>query len=215
MSQPEAADPYAVAPMTDSLRALARRGVLLHKRKGAQIINEGDVGDTIFIVLQGRLRAYGASAERDITYAEYGPGEYVGEMSLDGGPRSANVEVTQPALLALVTRATLEQHLKEDPAFAFELLTKVIWRARVATTGLRMIALNDVYGRLRARLLDLAVPQPDGSRLVEGPTHQELASMLGCTREMISRVFKELVKGGYVEMSPRRFRLLRPLPAKW
>lgn len=210
-------DPFATAPMSPSLRVLAGRGEQRRLRKGVQLITEGDRGDTLYIVLSGRLRAYGAGSDaREVTYAEYGPGEYVGEMGLDGGLRSANVETLQPSVCALVTRPTLEQHLADHPAFAFELLSKVIWRARIATQGLKQIALNDVYGRLKARLDALALQQADGTRLIDpAPSHLELSQQLGCSREMISRVMKDLEKGGYVEVGRRRVLLCRALPGKW
>ena len=214
---PDPFDPFDAAPMSDSLRALARRGTLSRLRKGVQIITEGDRGDTLYIVLSGALRAYSVGAEgREVTYSHYGAGEYVGEMGLDGGLRSASVETLQASLCALVTRPTLELHLAEDPAFAFELLSKVIWRARAATQGLKQIALNDVYGRLKALIDGLARPQPDGTHLIEpAPSHLEMSQRLGCSREMISRVMKDLERGGYVEVGRRRVRLHRSLPAKW
>jgi CRP/FNR family cyclic AMP-dependent transcriptional regulator len=213
----ETEDPLLAAPMSASLRALARRGVQRPLRKGAQLIHEGDVGDTIYIVLHGRLRAYTTgSDERELTYGLYGAGEFVGEMGLDGGARSAHVEAVEPTLCAMVTRATLEVHLQEDPAFAFELLAKVIRRARFATLNMKQIALNDVYGRLKALLDTLAEAQPDGTRLIDpAPSHLEISQLLGCGREMVSKVLKELEKGGYVEVGRRRLRLLRPLAAKW
>ena len=212
-----AADPTENVPLSDSLRALARRGELRRVRKGVQIITEGDRGDTLFIVLAGRLRAYGAGAdEREVTYGIYGAGEYVGELGLDGGLRSASVETLEPTLFAVVTRATLEQHLREDPGFAFELLAKVTRLVRMATLNLKQIALNDVYGRLKALLENLAVPQPDGSRVADpAPSHLEMSQALGCSREMVSRVMKDLQRGGYVDAGRRRVVLRRALPAKW
>ncbi|MFO1285453.1 MAG: cyclic nucleotide-binding domain-containing protein [Rubrivivax sp.] len=97
--------------------------------------------------MQGKLRACSVGTDgREVTYGTYGPGEYVGEMSLDGGPRSADVVVDEPGIVVLVTRATLLAHLAAQPQFALELLAKVIRRARTATLSLRQIALNDVYG---------------------------------------------------------------------
>lgn len=211
------ADPIALAPMSDSLRTLARMGVQQMLRKGRHIINEGDVGDTLYIVLSGRLRAYSVGPdEREVTYGEYGAGEYVGEMGLDGGPRSANVEAVEPSLVVLVTRATLQRHLADDPAFAFELLSKVIRRARGATLSLRRIALNKVHGRVKDLLEGLAVAQADGSRLVEPmPTHLKMSQLLGCGREMVTRVINELELEGYVKSEGRRLRLLKKLPDKW
>ena len=213
----EPVDPFDTAPLSDSLRALARRGVLHRLRRGVQIITEGDRGDSLYIVLSGQLRAFSTGAdEREVTYGIHGPGEYVGEMGLDGGLRSANVQTLQASVCALVTRATLERHLAEDPSFAFELLAKVIRRARAATLGLRQIALLDVYGRLTALLEDLAVPAADGDRVVDpAPSHLEMSRLLGCSREMVSKVTKDLEKGGYVRVGRRRVVLCKVLPARW
>ena len=216
----EAAEPvelFDTAPLSDSLRALARRGVLHRLRRSVQIITEGDRGDSLYIVLSGQLRAFSTGAdEREVTYGIHGPGEYVGEMGLDGGLRSANVQTLQASVCALVTRATLERHLAEDPSFAFELLAKVIRRARAATLGLRQIALLDVYGRLTALLEGLAMPAANGERLVDtAPSHLEMSRLLGCSREMVSKVMKDLEKGGYLQVGRRRVMLCKVLPARW
>jgi CRP/FNR family cyclic AMP-dependent transcriptional regulator len=199
------------------LRVLARRGELKRLRRGVQIINEGDRGDTLYIVLSGRLRAYSVGEDdREITYATYGAGDYIGEMGLDGGLRSANVETLEATLCVVVTRPTLERHIQEDPRFAFELLAKVIRLARVATLSLRQIALNDVYGRLKALLESVAEARPDGTRVADpAPSHLEMSRSLGCSRPMISRVMKDLERGGYIEIGRRHVVLRRPLPAKW
>ena len=216
----EAAEPvdlFDTAPLSDSLRALARRGVLHRLRRSVQIITEGDRGDSLYIVLSGQLRAFSTGADgREVTYGIHGPGEYVGEMGLDGGLRSANVQTLQASVCALVTRATLERHLAEDPAFAFELRAKVLRRARAATLGLRQIALLDVYGRLTALLESLALPAPYGERLVDpAPSHLEISRLLGCSREMVSKVTKDLEKGGYLRVGRRRVVLCKVLPARW
>jgi len=204
--------------LSESVRALARRGEVRNYRKGTLLMQEGDVGDTIYIILGGRLRVFGSDAgnDREITHGSYGPGEYVGEMSLDGGPRSASVIAVEASTCAVITRPTLEQYLTEQPAFAFELMAKLIRRARAATLSAKQLALNDVYGRLKLLLESIAEPQADGARLIgERLTHLDAARRLGCTREMVSRVMKELETGGYVETSHAGLRLLKPLPARW
>jgi CRP/FNR family cyclic AMP-dependent transcriptional regulator len=203
--------------MSPSLRALARRGVQRRLRKGALLITEGERSDTLYVVLSGRLRAFSVGDDaREVTFGICGAGEFVGEMGLDGGLRSANVEALETCQCAVVTRDTLEKHLREEPDFAFELLSKVIWRARLATHGLKLMALNDVYGRLKALLESTAVAQADGTALVDpAPSHLEMSRQLGCSREMVSRVMKDLEKGGYVLVSRRRVVLRRALPAKW
>jgi CRP/FNR family cyclic AMP-dependent transcriptional regulator len=214
--KPPPQDPIDTAPLGDSLRALARRGDVRALRKGVQIITEGDRGDSLFIVLQGGLRAFSVAPDgREVTYADYGPGEYVGEMSLDGGPRSANVETTVASVCVLVTRPTLERHLQEDPSFAFDLLAKVIRRARAATVGMKGIALNTVYGRLKALLEQEAMPGDQGLPVWRMPTHLAISRRLGCSREMVTRLIVDLEHGGYVRTGHGQIVLCRALPAKW
>ena len=210
-----AAEPFAM--LSEALRALAQRGEIRRYRKNTLLIEEGDHGDTLYLILTGRLRSYASGDKgREITYGIYGPGEYLGEMSLDGGPRSANVVTLEASTCAVVTRATLQQHIAEHPQFAFELIAKIIRRARAATLSAKQLALNDVYGRLVQVLNALAVEQPDGTRRIgERLTHQELANRLGCSREMVSRLMKDLELGGYVASGRDGLVLLRPLPARW
>ena len=205
----------ALEVFTPSLRALAARGELRRYRKGTLLIQEGDQGDTLYLIVSGRLRAFSAGdKDREITYGVYGPGEYLGEMSLDGGPRSASVETKEDSQCVVVTQRTLLAHIAEHPDFALELLAKVIRRARAATLSARQLALNDVYGRLKALLEDLADP-PDaqGVRLLrERLTHQQMAQRLGCSREMVSRLVKDLERGGYLH--PEKG-LVAHLPQRW
>jgi CRP/FNR family cyclic AMP-dependent transcriptional regulator len=212
----DSSDPIASAPLSDSLRALARRGALVRLRPGAQVIVEGELGDTLYIVLSGRLRAYTVDAfERQVTYGEYGPGECIGEMGLDGGPRSAHVEAIEPALCARIVRHVLTQHLQDEPAFAMELVVLVIRRARMATEALQRLALTDVWGRLRAHLEELARLQPDGTRLIDpAPSHRAMSQRLGCTAAAITKTLKPLKEGGYIQADRRRLLLLKPLPRR-
>ena len=186
-------------------------------RRGTLLIQEGDRGDMIFIIRSGRLRAFGTNEKgREITYGTYGAGEYLGEMSLDGGLRSASVIALEATECSVITRHTLERFIADNPAFAFELISKVIRRARAATLSAKQLALNDVYGRLVALLQQLAVEQADGTKLIADElTHREIASSLGCSREMVSRLVKDLEIGGYLRQAKEGYRLLKPLPARW
>ena len=204
-------------PAGDALGDLAARGDVRRYRKGAILITEGERGETIFIVVSGRLRAFSEAANgRQITYGVYGPGEYLGEMSLDGGPRSASVEAIEETRCAVVTRAAIHAFIGERPEFAFELLSKVIRRARAATLSAKNLALNDVYGRLKDLLESLECDAGnDGKCLRERLTHRELGTRLGCSREMVSRVMKDLESGGYVRVARGRITLVSRLPARW
>jgi CRP/FNR family cyclic AMP-dependent transcriptional regulator len=122
----------------------------------------------------------------------------------------------EPTTCVVITRPTLLEHIAQYPEFAFELLAKVITRARMATRDARNMALMDSYGRLVALLDDLAVPQDDGTRrLISRLTHAEIASRIGCSREMVSRLLKDLERGGYTATAGRSLHLLKPLPNRW
>ena len=158
---------------SDDLRELAARGVQHGYAKGRLLIEEGDEAYTMYIVISGRLRVFSAHPVngRELTYGTFGPGDYVGEMSLDGGPRSASVETLERTVCAAVTRQTLEAFIAERPAFAFELLAKVIRSARRATLTARQLALNDAYGNLKAWLEAESVACADGSSLAGAAAH--------------------------------------------
>lgn len=200
------------------VQALAAMGVQRRYRRGALLIQEGETGDTLYIVQQGRLRAFlGDGQGKELTLGVYGPGEYVGEMSLDGGPRSANVEAMEPSTCAVITRDVLLDYIARQPAFALELMGRLIRRARLATESARNVALIDVYGRLVRFLNQLALdPNVQGERVVgERLTHQAMAQHLACSREMVSRLLRDLETGGYIAVRDRWIWLLKPLPARW
>lgn len=211
-------DPLDHPAISDSVRALSRRGTVKRYAKGSIIIHEGAVDDTLYVIASGRVRVYSGSddSDREVTYGTYGPGEYVGEFGLDGGERAASVITLETTHCAVITRHTLEQHIAECPGFAFELLAKVIRRARAATLSTRQMALNDVYGRLKFLLDTLAVPQADGTRRVdERLTHKEIANRIGCTRERVSLLMKPLEVGGHVRVHEGRIQLLKRLPPRY
>lgn len=199
------------------LRTLAARGEPRRYRKGTVLIHEGDQGDTLFILLSGRVKVCSMDARgREIVYGVYGPGEYLGEMSLDGGPRSASVITLEAVACVVVARQTLREHIAANPDFAFELLARVIRRARLATQSTRDLALLDVYGRLVNLFESLAVVREDGTRVLrERLTHQEIASRVGCSREMVSRLMKDLERGGYLSTQGSTTTIASRLPAHW
>jgi CRP/FNR family transcriptional regulator, cyclic AMP receptor protein len=202
--------------LSPPLLALARRGELCQWPKGVQVMTEGEPGDTMLIVLAGRLRAYSVGDdEREISYASHGPGTFVGELAFDGGPRGANLQAETATLCARLTRTQVEKQLRADPQLALELLALAARHTRQATASLRRMALDSVQARLRALLDELTTPQPDGRRVADpAPSHLEMSRWLGCSREMVSRTMKALERDGYLQVGRRRVVILRPLPRR-
>lgn len=205
--------------LPSELRSLAARGVVRSYPKKAVLINEAETGDSLFVLLKGSCKVFAMDESgREITYGTIHTGDYFGEMSLDGGPRSASVITLEPSTCAVVSRAAVAEHLAAEPQFAMSLVLQVIRRARAATEAARNMALLDVYGRLVSVLEKHDGPStthPDGSVTLESITHQEMASRVGASREMVSRLLKDLEKGGYIEMGTKRLVLLKKLPARW
>jgi CRP/FNR family transcriptional regulator, cyclic AMP receptor protein len=200
-----------------NLRGLANRGTIRSYPKNSVIINEGEAGDALFVLLQGRVKVYSNdSAGREITFNVVDHGDYFAEMCIDGGPRSASVMTMEPAVCSVVSPSAVRQHMSDEPEFAFDLISQVIRRARAATESARNMALLDVYGRVV-----VALQGPPGQAKTERPlaltkiTHQSIASRVGASREMVSRLLKDLEKGGYIELGVKRITLLKKLPARW
>jgi CRP/FNR family cyclic AMP-dependent transcriptional regulator len=206
-----------LSQLPPALRAVALRGVERRYRKGALLMQEGDAGGTLYFIVSGRLRAYTTNPEgQEFTFGYHGPGGYVGEMSLDGEPRSASVIVEAAAVCRIVTRATLQDCIAQDPSITFLLLGKVVGMVRALSVRARDLALNDAYGRLVQLLRDSALAQPDGSHWMPmALTQEQLAQQVGCSRTMVTKLIGDLTKGGYLRLDERRWRLLRPLPPKW
>jgi len=206
-----------LAALPPSLQALAARGTVRSYRKNSVILNEGEPGDSLMVLLQGKVKAFSNDEHgREITYGTIDAGDYFGEMSLDGGTRSASVMTLEPCICSVVSRAAVKEHLRQDPDFAFSLVSQVIRRARRATETARQMALLDVYGRVIHVLED-----EHGSATAQAPvlltqiTHQQIASRVGASREMVSRLLKDLEKGGYIELGVKRITLKKKLPARW
>lgn len=204
-------------PPATLLDELARRGMERRFARHVILIQEGDRTDAIYIVLSGRIKAYvESSAGREFVLGIYGPNEYVGEMSLDGGPRSASVITMEPTVCSVVTRDVLTSFIRSHPEFAFDLLSRVIRKARMATESVRSLALLDVYGRIARLLQSEATATGDSSvAMVERLSHQEIANRVGCSREMVSRIIKDLTVGGYLAVGKTGIALLRQLPPAW
>jgi CRP/FNR family cyclic AMP-dependent transcriptional regulator len=199
------------------LREIAARGQLRRYATGTVLINEGDSSDLLYIVLDGRVRVYSASAEgKEVTIVTHGPGQYVGELALDGGMRSASVSALEPTTCAVVRGADLREFMRTHPEFAQHLVMKLIWRVRQATDNIKSLALQDVYGRVVRLLDELSDAQPDGGRVVrERVTQREIAERVGSSREMVSRIFKDLVTAGCLDVTPGRIVIRKPPPARW
>lgn len=180
------------------------------------IINEGDRSDSVYVIHSGTVKVflYGKNG-KEIDLNVLGPGEFFGEMVLDSGPRSASVMTLEPAQFFIIPLNIFREFLVKHPDFAMRLIKTLIYRTRGLLNNVRSLALLDVYGRVARLLLELA-QEENGKLVVHGKlTKQDIANRIGASREMISRVFKDLSTGGYIEMEKDRITIAKNLPEHW
>jgi CRP/FNR family cyclic AMP-dependent transcriptional regulator len=200
----------------EELRALSAHAVTRTFAKSTVIINEGDPADSLYIIVSGRVKIYVSDAEgHEIVLDTQGPGEYFGEMMLDEGPRSASVMTVEKSSFLVVPKADFREFLTHNPAFTARLTEKLIHRVRALTASVKSLALMDVYGRIARLLLELAEDHDGRQVIAERFTQQDIASRVGASREMVSRILKDLTTGGYITRTRAGIVLHRKPPGHW
>jgi CRP/FNR family cyclic AMP-dependent transcriptional regulator len=202
---------------TELLAQLAARGNARNYGRGELLIEEGGDSDSLFILLAGELKVFTRAANgRELVYNVLRPGEFFGELFLDGGPRSASVKAVTTSTCIVVGREQFREFMASYPEFAESLVLKLIARVRHATEQLRSVATKDVYGRVTALLNELAVEEGGQRMLDKSVTQQEIADRIGATREMVNHVLRELARGGFLTRDDeRRLVLRKALPSHW
>lgn len=180
------------------------------------VVNEGDQTESLYVILSGRVKIFLSDGDgKEVTLGIEGPGDYFGEMVLDGGPRSASVMTLESSQFSIIQKADIERYLINNPSVAVGIIRQLIGRIRGLTDNVRSLALLDVYGRLRKVLLDLA-EESGGERVIkEKITQQELANRVGASREMVSKILKELTIGGYIQIDKKIITILKDPPKGW
>lgn len=202
----------------EDMTFLTERAATRNYPKGAVIVNEGEEGNSLFVIQTGSVKAYLSDDKgKEVVLSTPGPGEYFGELALfDDAPRSASVAALEPCRVMMISKAMLREALKERPEIAVALLKGLATRIRALTDNVRALALLDVFGRLVATLYSLAKTTDDGKQVIEQKlTQQDLASRIGASREMVSRILQDLVRGGYIEIDHKRITIRKKIPSSW
>jgi CRP/FNR family cyclic AMP-dependent transcriptional regulator len=198
------------------VQALVARGTARSFPKGAIIVHEGEHSDSLYVILSGTVKVYLADdSGKELMLNTQGPGEYFGEMILDDGPRSASVMTLEPCRMAVVSREQFRQVLAEDVDGTVALVRSLIHRVRELTKTAGTLGLLDVYGRVVKLLTDLAVPVDGRMTIPYKLTQQDIASRIGCGREMVSRISKDLKAGGYLSNDDGHIVILKKPPKAW
>jgi CRP/FNR family cyclic AMP-dependent transcriptional regulator len=198
------------------LEAIERLAVSKRYRRNTVIIEYGDEANTLYFLVDGRVKVYITGGDgREVVFGERGPGAYVGELALLGeGRRSASVETLEDSEFMVLTRQSFHQVLTEHPQIAMTLLRDLARRLCEISEDVSDLALLDVYSRI-TKLLQGCAKEESGRLITDRLTHQDIADRVGASREMVSKILKDLRVGGYLEIDKKRIVLLRPLPDRW
>jgi CRP-like cAMP-binding protein len=207
-----------LAALTNADReALAAAVARRRFRRGDIIFQKDEPGHALFIVERGSVRIYVPSAQgNDLILAVLGAGDFFGDLSLlDGRPRSASAAASVETTLLALERTDFIAMITSRPAAAMAVLEAVSLRLRDTDEMASDLAFLDVGGRLAKKLLELAgshgVQRPAGGTLIDLPvTQEELANMIGVTRESVNRNLSDFRKMGLVQNQGRKLIIRDP-----
>jgi CRP/FNR family cyclic AMP-dependent transcriptional regulator len=199
------------------LSQLALCGEARKYSRNELVIAEGDVSDALYILVSGQLKVYTRDSKgRELIYNILQPGEFFGELLLDGGLRSASVKAISDSQCVVIDHLEIRNFMKAYPEFAECLVYNLIARLRHATQLSKSLALNGVYERTVATLDQVAVSEGDIRVVPLAITQQEIANRVGATREMINHIVRVLMRGGFLTRDDkRRLVLTKALPMRW
>jgi CRP/FNR family cyclic AMP-dependent transcriptional regulator len=196
---------------------LEEKGSHYHYAPRTIILHEGQIGDCVYLVLEGSLKVYVTSTEgSEVILTLLKAGDQFGELALlSGSERTASVMSVTAATLFAVPGDFLRGILSRYPHLLKDLTDQLTRRIHELTENVRSLALEDVYGRLARNLRALAVERDNELHIDEPITQQELANRVGASREMVARILKDLRAGGYLRMEGRHMVIMRPLPKRY
>ncbi len=199
------------------LKTISSHAITRNYPKNTIVITEGDVTNTLYVIHSGKVKVFlNDEHGKEIILARLEPNEYFGELSmLDGEARSASIMTLEPTTVALISKADFDAYLINNPTVALTLLETLTKRIRHLTENVRSLALLDVYGRVARVLLDMA-KETNGKLVIdEKLSQQEIAKMVGASREMVSRILKDLSTGGYIDVKRDQIVIHQKLPSAW
>ena len=188
--------------LTEAQAVTVADGVVKRRfKRGETIVEQGKKTNALFILLNGRARVMTTDSRgREVILATLRPGDHIGEMSLiDNETHSATVRTEVQTDVLMLGRAEFARCLPENTSMAYAIMRGLVQRLRHADRKIESLALLDVYGRVARALLEFAVEEGGMQVIREKVSRQDVAKMVGASREMVSRVMKDLEERGYIQ----------------
>ena len=198
------------------LERIAATSVVRTFNKNSIVITEGDTSSSLYLILDGEVKIFVSDEDGKTNIINrLGPGEYFGELSLiDEEPRSASVEAVTRCKISILSRKYFVDYIEQHPRVAVGLLKGIGQRLRKTTDHAKNLALMDVFGRI-ANVLLQAAEEEDGRLITPALTQQDIADEVGSSREMVSRILKDLRAGNYISMEGKRVVINKCIPEHW
>ncbi|GAA5785426.1 Crp/Fnr family transcriptional regulator [Chitiniphilus shinanonensis] len=185
--------------------------------KGSFLFREGDPAEAMYLQMEGRTRSFTSDNQgKEFVFQIGEPGDVYGEISMiDDEPRSWSVQVEDDSTFIMFSKQDFRTALETYPQLKDKLILNLSRIIRRLSLTMKNLALLDVYGRVRALFEEMAQDYEDHWMIPEPLTQQAIADRVGSSREMIARILKELVFGGYVKLENKRIIILQKLPERF
>jgi len=196
------------------LAEIEQCAVIRNYPKKTIVICEGDRGDSLYVILSGKVKVYLNDEDgKEATVNYQGAGEYFGELPLiDDHERSASVVTVEKSSFAIIPKQAFADVLHNNPDILVHLMKDLAYRVRALTCDVKTLALSDVYGRLCKLLVSLATEREGRLTVENSPTQQDIANRIGASREMVCRILKDLGSGGYISREHKGLVINKRLP---
>jgi CRP-like cAMP-binding protein len=191
----------------DDLEDVAAHLIERRFPRNATIVEEGLPGDYMYVIREGRVKVTKLSEEgREKILQMLGEGAFFGEMALlDQAPRSATVKTLSPVRLLALSRADFLSVLRRSPDLAMAVIQELTRRLRETDEQASSLSFQRVKDRTRGLLRRMAGPADGGARITPPLTHQQIADMIGTSRETVTRVVKDLKQEGWLDQQGKRY----------
>src|SRR5258705_7808183 len=178
--------------------------------KNAVVLTEGEMGDSLFMIQSGKVKVFiGDQEGREMILKILGPGDFFGEMSMiDKQPRSASVTTLESSVFLVLSHSAFEKCIEKIPRIANMVMRVLAQRVREADRKIGTLAMMDVYGRVASTLLELAVNDNGKMVVSEKLSQQDLANMVGASREMVNRILKDLAERGFISVESKSITII-------
>lgn len=200
----------------DDTNALLPHVHVVTLRRGDRLYDEGDIDDQLYVVIEGKVKLTRTSSDgREVLVRVQGPGDMFGELAMfDPTYRTSNASAVTDARLAAIAHNDLRAVLTDRPAIALLLLRELAQRLRIITDANTNLIFTDVPGRVAKALLELAdkfgTEQEDGTLVSHDLTQEELAQLVGASRETVNKALADFAARGWIQLSAKSVLLIDP-----